>query len=71
MAWPPRIPHRVDLAAEEALTNIIKYAYPQGGGSLEVACGRQGQDFVMEFRNQGQPFDPLAAEGPEPGRRPG
>jgi anti-sigma regulatory factor (Ser/Thr protein kinase) len=61
----PQSLYRVDLAAEEILTNIIKYAYPQGGGLVEVACGVRDQTFVMEFRDQGQPFDPLAADEPE------
>ncbi len=56
--------YRVDLAAEEVLTNIIKYAYGPAGGEVEVACGRVGADFVMEFRDQGQPFDPLEADEP-------
>lgn len=57
--------YRVDLAAEEVLTNIVKYAYPQGGGQVRVDCGVAGQSFVMEFRDQGQPFDPLAAAAPD------
>jgi anti-sigma regulatory factor (Ser/Thr protein kinase) len=61
----PQSLYRVDLAAEEVLTNIIKYAYPEGQGLVEVACGVEDQSFVMEFRDQGQPFDPLAAEEPE------
>lgn len=60
----PQDLYRVDLAAEEILTNVIKYAYPDGAGRVAVACGRQGPDFVMEFRDQGVPFDPLAAGDP-------
>ncbi len=29
---------RIELAIEEALTNIFKYAYSETGGELEVAC---------------------------------
>ncbi|MFH1035694.1 MAG: ATP-binding protein [Pseudomonadota bacterium] len=62
----PQTLFRVDLAAEEILTNIIKYAYPQGEeGMVEVACGVRGGSFVMEFRDQGRPFDPLAVDEPE------
>lgn len=60
----PQDLYRVDLAAEEILTNVIKYAYPHGGGRVEVACGLQGSAFVMEFRDQGTPFDPLSAGDP-------
>lgn len=60
----PQDLYRVDLAAEEILTNIIKYAYPDGGGRVEVACGMQGPSFVMEFSDQGTPFDPLSAGDP-------
>lgn len=63
----PQDLYRVDLAAEEVLTNIIKYAYAQGGGAVEVACGRQAGQFILEFSDQGQPFDPLGQADPDLG----
>lgn len=60
----PQDLYRVELAAEEVLTNIIKYAYPQGAGLVEVACGWSEGSFRMQFRDQGVPFDPLAADHP-------
>ena len=61
----PQDLYRVELAAEEVLTNIIKYAYPQGQtGSVEVACGLGEGRFWMEFRDQGTPFDPVNADKP-------
>lgn len=55
---------QVELAAEEILTNIIKYAYPDGGGDMEVSCGPTPRGFWMEFSDQGPPFNPLAVAEP-------
>ena len=53
------------LAAEEVFVNIALYAYGQGQGlasiSCEVSC--DPATVVLEFRDRGAPFDPLAAPG--------
>ncbi|MGD9125397.1 MAG: ATP-binding protein [Desulfarculaceae bacterium] len=56
---------QLELATEEIATNIIKYAYPQGSGGLELSCGTAGGGlFEMIFTDQGIPFNPL--DRPEP-----
>ena len=62
---------RIVLAAEELAVNIIDYAYPGGGGSLEIRCSEKSLDrrkyFCLQLRDRGIPFDPSAA--PEPDTR--
>lgn len=52
---------RLQLASEEALTNVIKYAYPEVVGELEIECGvKSGEDFFyITIKDEGEPFNPL------------
>ena len=58
---------RVELALEEALVNISKYAYPDQEGDFEVHCSRgdEGQ-LYLEIHDWGAPFNPLTRERPDP-----
>ena len=56
------------LVAEEVLTNIIKYAYPPGTtAAAEVVLSLTSTEAVLEFRDQGRSFDPLAQPAPDTG----
>ncbi len=50
---------KLELAAEEALVNIFRYAYPEGStGILEVNCDTDVEDrMIVEFMDRGVPFD--------------
>lgn len=49
---------RVQLAVEEALVNIIRYAYEGQAGDIELRCGiSDDQRFVIEILDSGTPFD--------------
>ena len=51
---------------EEALVNIIKYAYPDGNGDMEISCILNGQDqFVVEIADTGIPFNALSVADPD------
>ncbi|MBF0528163.1 MAG: ATP-binding protein [Deltaproteobacteria bacterium] len=56
----------IELATEEALVNIIKYAYPNEGGSITL-IGRSApsEALTLTIIDQGQPFDVLAAPDPD------
>lgn len=48
---------RIELAAEEVLVNICRYAYPGKRGDIEIIC-RTGKDAsVIEIIDTGIPFD--------------
>jgi len=56
----------IELALEEALVNIFNYAYPEGGGLVEVRFGpRNEKKFVVEIVDEGMPFDPLSRSDPD------
>ena len=56
----------IELAADEILTNIIRYAYPQEAGIIEVSCCYEGsKGIIVEINDSGIPFNPLAYPIPE------
>lgn len=61
-------PERIDmlvLAVEEAVTNVINYAYGDREGDIVLTAGRQGDSLVFEIKDQGEPFDPTQVSGPD------
>lgn len=58
----------IELALEEALVNIISYAYPQASepGNAEIYCWlNQNNIFTIEIKDSGIPFDSLEKEDPD------
>ena len=53
------------VAVEEAFVNICSYAYPEGSGDIELACGADGDAFVLEIADKGAPFDVLSLPEPD------
>jgi len=64
--FPPNRIMEIELSLEEALVNIIRYAYPDGNGDMEISCIPGGQDqFVVEISDTGIFFDVLSAKEPD------
>ena len=56
----------LELVADEILTNIIRYAYPQVAGMIEVSCCYEAsKGLVVEINDYGIPFNPLAYPTPD------
>ncbi len=56
----------IELALEEALVNVIKYAYQGGEGDIEVVSkSDQSGLLVVEIIDKGIPFDVTAAPPPD------
>ena len=60
----------IELAVDEACTNIIEHACKgQGEGDIHLTCGLdrlEGNDyFVVRLRDQGEPFHPDSVPVPE------
>ena len=53
---------KLELACEEAVVNIISYAYPQKKGELFIQCAKEGHRFEITMRDQGLPFNSIDAE---------
>jgi anti-sigma regulatory factor (Ser/Thr protein kinase) len=60
----------VELALEEALTNVCNYAYDGEAGDVEARCilDDVSDGLVVEIIDSGKPFNPLDA--PEPNLTP-
>jgi len=55
----------LELAVEEAVANICRYAYPGGSGEIEISCWTcSGGAFSIEIADQGRPFDLFTVEKP-------
>ncbi|MCR4656003.1 MAG: ATP-binding protein [Lachnospiraceae bacterium] len=57
----------IDIAVEEVYVNIATYAYDEGASyrPVWVSCGISEDDFILVFRDEGVPYDPLQTEDPE------
>ncbi len=54
------------IVAEEVLTNIAKYGHADEAEHwVRVRLELDADDVVVEFTDDGRPFDPLAAEPPD------
>jgi len=58
----------IELALEEVLVNIFKYAYKDSGldGDVEITCKlADAQSFVIEIADSGIPFDIFSSREPD------
>ena len=56
----------IRLCSEEALMNVISYAYPDEDGKIEITYNiKEGKQFVIKIIDWGVPFDPLALPEPD------
>ena len=52
---------QVNLAVEEAVVNVMNYAYPEGTkGDVNIAATADGQQLILTITDSGTPFDPTA-----------
>ena len=52
---------QVNLAVEEAVVNVMNYAYPEGTkGDVNIAATADGQQLTLTITDSGTPFDPTA-----------
>jgi serine/threonine-protein kinase RsbW len=54
----------VQLAVDEACTNIMHYAYSEAGGVIELSCARRNDEVQIIITDSGKPFDPIAVPPP-------
>ena len=61
MNLDPALALNLNLALEEAVTNVISYAYPKGtDGLVEIDAVLQGKSLEFIIADSGTPFDPTA-----------
>ncbi len=63
---PPKTAAQIDMAVDEILSNIIRYAYGDGSGKATVRVEiTQQPSAVLTFIDRGSPFNPLEKEDPD------
>ena len=64
LGCPERARIKLDVAVDELLGNIIRYAYRHGTGPATVRMDVEEQPrcVVITFIDRGRPYDPLSAE---------
>lgn len=60
--------HHLELAVDEACTNVLEHAYPRGvKGMFEVQCFLEMGRLIVRVRDEGISFDPFQSPGYQPG----
>ena len=64
---PLRAVMPLTVALEEMFVNVAHYAYPNGGGSVQLAIGYDPAAHTITFRltDSGIPFNPLTHQDPD------
>lgn len=68
---PEDLDLKLELVLEEALVNVMHYAYPDGNGQVEVVCADERsrtagmRKFLLEIRDWGPAFNPLDRPPPD------
>jgi serine/threonine-protein kinase RsbW len=58
--------YAVEMAVDEACTNIIEHAYGgEGRGDIECTCQVDNEGLIVTLRDSGRPFDPSAVPEPD------
>lgn len=57
--------NKMQLAVDEACTNIIKHAYSGQGGLITLYFERNENTAIITIQDQGKPFDPAAIPPPD------
>lgn len=60
----PKVQFQIDVAVEEIFINIASYSYENGVGQATINCeiNQSPLSVVIQFLDNGVPFDPLAKE---------
>lgn len=60
-----KVIYSLQLAADEAASNIIEHAYEGvSNATLDVNCYMQGETIIIAMRDTGIPFDPSTVKQP-------
>jgi len=57
--------NRACLAADEYITNIVLYAYPNATGRIRISLGRDTSSVWVTINDHGIPFDPTDQPAPD------
>jgi serine/threonine-protein kinase RsbW len=55
----------IQMAVDEACTNIIKYSYPEQVGLITITCEVGENSLTVVINDKGKPFDPNSVLPPD------
>ena len=61
----PGLQFKIRLCSEEAVVNVVNYAYEGGNGFLDIETEAAEGWFILKLKDAGTPFDPLSAPEPD------
>ncbi|NCB09797.1 MAG: ATP-binding protein [Bacteroidia bacterium] len=53
------------MALDEAITNVVMYAYEGAKGMIRLEIGESDDEAVLELIDEGRPFDPMQQSEPK------
>jgi serine/threonine-protein kinase RsbW len=57
--------YSLQLAADEAASNIVEHAYAgTQGGEIRITCDTRGREIIITMHDDGTPFDPSNVKAP-------
>lgn len=56
---------QVSVVLEEIFVNVAHYAYGENIGDVDIGYQLDDADAVIQFKDNGKPFDPFAKEDPD------
>lgn len=62
----PELLFDLQLAVEEACSNVIEHAYRGASGTFDLSFIAEDGDITFVLHDHGRPFDPGAVPGPDP-----
>jgi anti-sigma regulatory factor (Ser/Thr protein kinase) len=66
--WPSRMSFGMTLCLDEALTNVVSYAFDTADVTVEptvrISCRIATNRVFVELRDNGRPYDPTAGDPP-------
>jgi anti-sigma regulatory factor (Ser/Thr protein kinase) len=63
---PVEVQRALELSADEAVTNVINYAYPEGlPGPVRLRLHKNAGEIVLTIEDQGKPFDDAKVPDPD------
>ena len=62
----PSVTMSINLALEEAVVNVMNYAYPEGSfGEIDISVSFSDGSITFTIKDSGKPFDPTKVSVPD------
>ena len=60
-----KIVYQIQMAVDEACTNIIHYAYPEKKGKIHIVCSKKEGQILIVIEDCGESWDPKSVKKPD------